>query len=258
MRILITNDDGFDAAGIKSLKKIALCMSNEDNIFIVAPTRNQSAKSRSISYKTAFDIIKKNSNEYSLEGTPTDCIIFALEHLMKKEKPDIILSGINWGYNLSEDVFYSGTVAAALEGTDRGTLSIALSQAYSSTNSNRNPYRFAESCGPKICLSLYENFSKDREKTAFNVNFPTNPQVKYPECIKIAPIGQRDTSNFGIDVFFKSKNLYTAKIDTIAKNSSSHPDDDYINCSNGYLTISPVSMRIRRDKIFEELKKVKF
>ena len=69
MRILITNDDGFDAAGIKSLKKIALCMSTEDNIFVVAPTRNQSAKSRSVSYKTAFDIIKKNSNEYSVEGT---------------------------------------------------------------------------------------------------------------------------------------------------------------------------------------------
>ncbi len=258
MRILITNDDGFDAAGIKSLKKIALCMSTEDTIFVVAPTRNQSAKSRSISYKTAFDIIKKNRNEYSVEGTPTDCIIFALEHLMKKEKPDIILSGINWGYNLSEDVFYSGTVAAALEGTDRGILSIALSQAYRSTNSNLNPFRFAESCGSQLCLSLYENFSKDRKKTAFNVNFPTNPQVKYPDCIKIAPIGQRDKSNFGIDVFFKSQNLYTAKIDTITKNSSSYPDDDYINCSNGYLTVSPVSMRTGRDKIFEELKKVKF
>ena len=258
MRILITNDDGFDAAGIKSLKKIALCMSNEDNIFVVAPTRNQSAKSRSISYKTAFDIIKKNSNEYSLEGTPTDCIIFALEHLMKKEKPDIILSGINWGYNLSEDVFYSGTVAAALEGTDRGTLSIALSQAYSSTKRKINPYLFAESCGSQLCLSLYKNFSKDRKKTAFNVNFPSNPQLKYPDCVKIAPIGQRDTSNFGIDIFFKSQNLYTAKIDTIAKNSSSHPDDDYINCSNGYLTVSPVSMRTQKDKIFEKLKKVRF
>ena len=78
MRILITNDDGFDAAGIKSLKKIALCMSAEDNIFVVAPTRNQSAKSRSVSYKTAFDIIKNETK------APTDCIIFALEHLMKE------------------------------------------------------------------------------------------------------------------------------------------------------------------------------
>ena len=258
MRILITNDDGFDADGIKSLKKIALCMSTEDNIFVVAPTRNQSAKSRSVSYKTAFNIIKKDTNEYSVEGTPTDCIIFALEHLMKKEKPDIILSGINWGYNLSEDVFYSGTVAAASEGTDRGILSIALSQAYEGTKREVNPYLFAESCGPQLCLSLYENFSNECEKTVFNVNFPTNPRVKYPDCIKITPIGQRKKSNFGIDVFSKSQNILTAKIDTVATNSSSHPDDDYINCSNGYVTVSPISVRIKREKNFEKLNKVKF
>ena len=258
MRILITNDDGFDAAGIKSLKKIALAMSTEDNVFVVAPARNQSAKSRSVSYKTAFDIIKKNSNEYSVEGTPTDCIIFALDHLMKKKKPDIILSGINWGYNLSEDVFYSGTVAAAAEGTDRGILSIALSQAYEGTARKLNPYLFAETCGSQLCLSLYENFSNASEKTVFNVNFPTIPQVKYPDCIKITPIGQREKSNFGIDISFKSQNLYTAKIDTVATNSSTHPDDDYINCSNGYVTVSPVSMRNQRENDLEKLKKVKF
>ena len=258
MRILITNDDGFDAAGIKSLKKIALAMSTEDKIFVVAPAQNQSAKSRSVSYKTAFDIIKKNNNHYSVEGTPTDCIIFALEHLMKKEKPDIILSGINWGYNLSEDVFYSGTVAAASEGAARGILSIALSQAYEGTKRKMDPFLFAESCGSQLCLSLYENFSNEREKTVFNVNFPTNPHVKYPDCIKITPIGQREKPNFGIDIFFKSQNLYRAKIDTVPTNSSSHPNDDYINCSNGYITVSPISVNIQREQNFEKLKKVKF
>ena len=258
MRILITNDDGFDAAGIKSLKKIALAMSTEDNVFVVAPARNQSAKSRAVSYKTTFDIIRKNNNEYSVEGTPTDCIIFALEHLMKNEKPDIILSGINWGYNLSEDIFYSGTVAAASEGTARGILSIALSQAYEGTKRKMNPFLFAESCGSQLCLSLYENFSNEREKTLFNVNFPINPWVKYPDCIKITPIGQREKSNFGIDIFFKSQNLYRAMIDSVATNSSSHPDDDYINCSNGYITVSPVSALIQKEKNFEKLKKVNF
>ncbi|MDC3076153.1 5'/3'-nucleotidase SurE [Paracoccaceae bacterium] len=258
MRILITNDDGFDAAGIKSLKKIALAMSTEDNVFVVAPAQNQSAKSRSVSYKTSFDIIKKNNNEYSVEGTPTDCIIFALEHLMKKKKPDIILSGINWGYNLSEDVFYSGTVAAAAEGTARGILSIALSQAYKGTARKLNPYLFAERCGSQLCLSLYENFSNAREKHVFNVNFPTIPKLEYPDCIKITPIGQREKSNFGIDISFKSQNLYTAKIDTVSTNSSTHPDDDYINCSNGYLTVSPVSMLNQRQNDLDKLKKVKF
>ena len=258
MRILITNDDGFDADGIKSLKKIALAMSTEDNIFVVAPKVNQSAKSRSISYKTTFNIVKKNSNEYAVEGTPTDCIIFALDHIMKNKRPDIILSGINWGYNLSEDVFYSGTVAAASEGADRGILSIALSQAYKGPKQELNPYLFAESCGSKLCLSLYEKFSVEREKPVFNVNFPANPLIKYPDCIKIARVGQREKSNFGIDVVSKSQNLYTAKIDTITKNRSSTSDDDFASCLNGYITISPVSMRITRQENFEELKKVKF
>ncbi len=258
MRILITNDDGFDAAGIKSLKKIALAMSTEDNIFVVAPKENQSAKSRSISYKTTFGIRKYNSNEYSVEGTPTDCIIFALDHLMKDKKPDIILSGINYGYNLSEDVFYSGTVAAALEGTDRGILSIALSQAYEGTKKKLNPFLFAESCGAKLCLSVYKNFSVMREKTTFNVNFPTNPRVKYPDCVKITSVGKREKSNFCIDVIYNSQNLYTANIDTIITNSFSNSDDDYIHCLNGSITVSPVSMRIQTKESFEKLKKVKF
>ena len=258
MRILITNDDGFNAAGIKSLKKIALAMSTEEDVFIVAPAVNQSAKSRSISYKTAFDIIKKNSNEYVIDGTPTDCVIFALDHLMKNKKPDIILSGINWGYNLSEDVFYSGTIAAALEGTGRGIMSIALSQAYKNCEQELDSYLFAESCGSKICLSLYENFSVGYEKNAFNVNFPANPRTKYPECLKITPIGQREKSNFGIDVVLKSQNLYTAKINSITTNSSSTYDDDYVNCLNGYVTVSPVSMIAQRRRDLEKLKKVKF
>ena len=258
MRILITNDDGFDAAGIKSLKKIALGMSNAENIFVVAPKANQSAKSRSVSYKTAFNIIRKNSNEYSVEGTPTDCIIFALDHIMKNKKPDIILSGINWGYNLSEDIFYSGTVAAAAEGADRGIPSIALSQAYKEHKQELNPYLFAESCGSKLCLSLYENFSVALEKTALNVNFPANPLVKYPDCIKIAMVGQRERSNFGINIVSKSQNLYTAMIDSISTNRSLTSNDDYVNCLNGYITISPVSMCIQKEKNVEELRKVKF
>ena len=142
MRILITNDDGFNADGIKSLKKIALEMSTNENIFVVAPSENQSAKSRSITYKKDFQIIKKSNNEFSVDGTPTDCIIFALEHLMKEKKPDIVLSGINWGYNLAEDAFYSGTIAAALEAADRGILSIALSQAYESKEREIKPFIF--------------------------------------------------------------------------------------------------------------------
>ena len=258
MRILITNDDGFNADGIKSLKKIALEMSTEENIFVVAPTANQSAKSRSISYKTEFRITKKSNNQYSVEGTPTDCIIFALDHLMKNKKPDLILSGINWGYNLAEDVFYSGTIAAAMEGADRGVLSMALSQAYSGAEEGLNPFLFAEKCCSKLCFSIYQNFSFSRKKMAFNVNFPANPKKRYPDCIKITSIGRRYDSNFAINLDFKSGNSYMAMIDTVDKNSSSNPEDDYTNCLNGYITVSPISMHIIKERSLKELKKVQF
>ena len=258
MRILITNDDGFDAAGIKSLKKIALTMSTEENIFVVAPSSNQSAKSRSVSYKTDFQITKKSSNEYSVDGTPTDCTIFALDYLMKNKRPNLVLSGINWGYNLAEDVFYSGTIAAAIEGANRGILSIALSQAYDGKEDKLNPYLFAESCGSKLCLSIYEKFSAISEKTAFNVNFPANPKMQYPGCLRVTPIGSRCNSNFSISVYQKSLNIYSAQIGTITKNSSSVPEDDYTTCLNGYITVSPVSMHVLKERSFEELKKVKF
>ena len=258
MRILITNDDGFDADGIKSLKKIALEMSIEENIFVVAPSANQSAKSRSISYKTEFHITKKSDNQYSVDGTPTDCIIFALDHLLKDKKPDLILSGINWGYNLAEDVFYSGTIAAAMEGADRGVLSIALSQAYLGAEEGFNPFLFAEKCSSKLCLSIYKNFSLSSKKIAFNVNFPANPEKYYPECVKITPIGRRYASNFAIKLYTKSENSYMAKIDSVNKNSSSTPEDDYTSCLAGYITVSPISMHIIEDRIFKELKKVQF
>jgi len=258
MRILITNDDGFNADGIKSLKKIALEMSAKENIFVVAPSKNQSAKSRSITYKKDFQITKKSSNEFSVDGTPSDCIIFALDHLMKNKKPDIVLSGINWGYNLAEDTFYSGTIAAALEAADRGILSIALSQAYASKEQELNPYIFAESCGARLCLSIFENFSIANKKTAFNVNFPVNPRMQYPDCIKITPVGRRHNSNFIIKLNIKSQFLYTAQIDSINKNSTSISDDDYTSCLNGYVTVSPITMSILNETDFEKLKKVNF
>ena len=258
MRILITNDDGIDADGIKSLKKIALEISSEENIFVVAPLSNQSAKGRSVTYKTDFEITKKSSNEFSVDGTPTDCMIFALDYLMKNKKPDLVLSGINWGYNLAEDVLYSGTVAAAMEGAERGIISIALSQAYNGEEKRSNPYLFAEDCGSRLCLSIFENFSNSLEKIAFNVNFPSTTKIAYPACLKVTPLQPIYKSNSTINIKPKSKSCYNAKIDSINIHSVSCIEDDYANCMNGYITVSPLSMNVYNESNFKKLKKVQF
>ena len=165
-KILITNDDGYDSIGLKILQKIAENFS--DNIYIIAPKHNQSAKSRSITINQDVNFEQISSNEWIVDGTPTDCVIFGINHVLKLNKPDLILSGINAGCNIGDEVAYSGTVAAAWEGALRGINSIALSQLGGGDNSQS--YENANKNGFQV-LDMLLNMK--RNKTMFyNVNFP--------------------------------------------------------------------------------------
>ncbi|MDC3067806.1 5'/3'-nucleotidase SurE [Paracoccaceae bacterium] len=258
MRVLLTNDDGIRASGLEALRIMALRMgSSEDQIFTIAPLKNQSAKSRSITYKRSFNIEKISKNKYSVDGTPTDCIIFALDDLMKKNKPDIILSGVNYGYNLSEDVHYSGTVAAALEGSERGIMSFALSQSYNQENIFQNNYYLAKKHGASICLSIKNYFLQSSPFNAFNINFPIITNMPFPECVKVVPVGRRLNSNFEFKRKSVTSSKFIASINT-RKNNVGSLDDDYLSCLNGFITISPLSLRVNDYEAFKKLEKVKF
>jgi 5'/3'-nucleotidase len=123
--ILVTNDDGIHAPGLKALEKALLQLGE---VTVVAPDREMSATSQSISLHTPLRIHAHDDRHYAVAGTPADAVIIALHHLMK-EKPDLVVSGINPGGNLGEDVVYSGTVAAAMEATLHGVPAIAISLA---------------------------------------------------------------------------------------------------------------------------------
>lgn len=127
-RILISNDDGIDAPGLKILEKVArgLC----DDVWVVAPDAEQSASSHSLTLRSPLRINKLSDHHYSVDGTPTDCVLLAITHILKDRPPDLVLSGVNRGGNLGEDITYSGTVAAAMEGTLLNVPSIAFSQIY--------------------------------------------------------------------------------------------------------------------------------
>ena len=124
--ILITNDDGYNAIGIKILLEIAEKLGK--NVYVISPKKNQSAKSKSITIRNNINYKKISNYNWIVDGTPTDCMIFALNHIFKSDKPDLILSGINAGSNIGDEVSYSGTVAAAWECAVRVINSIALSQ----------------------------------------------------------------------------------------------------------------------------------
>src|SRR6185437_10148523 len=115
-RILVTNDDGYQAHGLKILEKVARALS--DDVWVVAPETEQSAVSHSLTIRRPLRIRKTKEQSFAIDGTPTDCVMLAVQQILKDDKkPDLCLSGINGGGNLGEDVTYSGTIAAAMEAT---------------------------------------------------------------------------------------------------------------------------------------------
>ncbi|MGD9868099.1 MAG: 5'/3'-nucleotidase SurE [Hyphomicrobiales bacterium] len=128
MRILITNDDGIEAPGLDVLHKIASELS--DDVWVVAPETDQSGASHSLTLHEPLRLRKLKDKVYAVKGTPTDCVIMGVRFLMPESPPALVLSGVNRGQNMADDVTYSGTVAGAMEGTLLGIRSIALSLAY--------------------------------------------------------------------------------------------------------------------------------
>lgn len=165
MIILITNDDGFGSEGIKLLKEVARNFASE--IWIVAPDTDRSGAARSLDYpvKQSIGIKQHSEREFSVSGTPADCVIIALNKVMNK-KPDLILSGVNIGSNVGDDICYSGTIGAVMEGAARSIPSIALSQVYHDKIDWHNTKVFA----PKVIAKLVKvGWPKN---IVMSVNFP--------------------------------------------------------------------------------------
>ena len=168
MRILITNDDGIHAPGLEVLERIGAALS--DDVWVVAPEVDQSGLSHSLSLNDPLRLREIDSQKFALRGTPSDCVIMAVRRLLDT-KPDLILSGVNSGQNVADDVTYSGTIAAAIEGTLLGVPSIALSQAYTFEGGKRDlPWETAEAHAPGIIRKLVEFGFPDA--VLYNINFP--------------------------------------------------------------------------------------
>jgi 5'-nucleotidase len=127
-RVLISNDDGIHAPGLQLLESVMHRMARE--VWVVAPETEQSAASHSLTMRRPLYVREIRERRYIVDGTPTDCVLLAVHKVMKDSPPDLILSGINRGANMGEDATYSGTVAAAMEGTLLGFRSVALSLHY--------------------------------------------------------------------------------------------------------------------------------
>jgi 5'-nucleotidase len=200
MRILITNDDGIHAEGLNVLERIARTIT--DDIVIVAPETDQSGVAHSLSLNDPLRLRHVGPHRYAVKGTPTDCVIMGVRRIMRDNPPDLVLSGVNIGHNLAEDVTYSGTIAAAMEGTLLGIRSFALSQGYPPGQREKAPFDCAAAHAPKILARLI-----DQPLDAgilVNINFPSCA----PEAVRGTSItvqGRRDATYLELDERFDGR-----------------------------------------------------
>jgi 5'-nucleotidase len=179
MKILLSNDDGVHATGIRTL---AAALSEFADVIIVAPDRNRSGASNSLTLEQALRVEQIEANVYSVQGTPTDCVHFGLNELLKNQLPDLVLSGINHGANLGDDVLYSGTVAAAMEGHFLGIQSMAFSLV---------GHRHFDSAARLACELVKRHCSYPMsERRLLNINVPDVPYEQLRETI-VTRLGAR-------------------------------------------------------------------
>ena len=191
MRILITNDDGIDAPGLVSMERIAGLLS--DDVWVVAPELEQSGASRAMTFTEPVRVRRLGERRFAVSGTPTDCIVLATTDLLGVAKPDLVLSGVNRGANMGEDISMSGTVAGALEGMVLGIPSIALSQqADYSTAEPTARFETAEAHAPGIIRRLLELGWP--QGVVINLNFPDRAPEDVTQ-VEVTRQGFRDIHN---------------------------------------------------------------
>ncbi|MBA4789344.1 MAG: 5'/3'-nucleotidase SurE [Pseudomonadota bacterium] len=235
MRILVTNDDGIHAPGLDACMRIAQALS--DDVWVVAPEFDQSGVAHSLSLSDPLRLRAVAERRFAVKGTPTDCVIMAVRHLLADQPPDLILSGVNRGQNIAEDVSYSGTVAGAIEGTILGIPSIALSQAFGPATRDNPSYETAEAHGPAIVRTLLAEGIP--AGIVMNVNFPDRPPGEVAG-IAVTAQGKRDQKLMRIDERRDGRNNPYFWIAFERRVHSTAPGSDLRALDEGRISVTPL------------------
>jgi len=234
MNILLSNDDGFIAPGINALRD---SLSQSANVLTIAPDRDRSGSSNSLTLEMPLRITERGEQFYSVNGTPTDCVHLALTGLYDEE-PDIVISGINAGANMGDDVIYSGTVAAAMEGRNLGLPALAVSMA------SFQPQYFKS--GVKAVTALLQqlpNFSADalNENTLASILNVNVPDIPYDQIkgFKVTRLGKRhkakpvirSTDPRGDEIFW---------VGPVGEEQDEGEGTDFHAVKNNYISVTPI------------------
>jgi 5'/3'-nucleotidase len=248
MRILCTNDDGIHAPGLKVVEEIARALS--DDVWIVAPELDQSGVSHSLSLNDPLRLREIGPRHFAVRGTPTDCVIMGARHILVPKMPDLVLSGVNRGRNVAEDVVYSGTIAGAMEGTILGLPSFALSQEFSVETRDRPLWDTALKFGPSIIRKVIE--AGIPKNIVINVNFPScaPDEVK---GIRVTRQGKRNLGFLKVDQRRDGRNnpYFWIGFERAATLEAPAEGTDLAALASRYVSVTPLRLD-RTDEAFSE------
>jgi 5'-nucleotidase len=251
MRILVTNDDGITAPGLALAEKIAAGIAGPDGeVWVVAPDFERSGVSHAISYTSPMRMTQLDERRYTVDGYPADCVLVGLHVILKDKPPDLILSGVNRGHNVAEDVVYSGTAGAAMEGGLSGIRSIALSQFYSAgPGGPRDIWDPARAWGLKAVKAVLEMPFTNR--SFYSVNFPAVD----PEAIRgitVCPQGIRSDATFEVVPYKAPNGRDFLFLRHKTANSSAPEGTDARLGSEGWVTVTPLRPQLTADDLMDE------
>jgi 5'-nucleotidase len=246
-RILVTNDDGINAPGLKVLEVVARSLSKD--VWVVAPEVEQSGAAHSLTLRRPLQVRRIKPRRFAVDGTPTDCVLLAVNHLIPKRRPDLVLSGVNRGANLGEDVTYSGTIAAAMEATLLEIPAIALSQLREGTNIR---WHTAEKHAAKVIRKL--TAVEWPRGVLMNVNFPNVPAVDVAG-IRLVRQGRRPA---GIEIVAIKDPVGRPYlwIGDFLSDDSVDRDTDLAATRSGAISITPLHLDLTHGAMLGRLKKV--
>jgi 5'-nucleotidase len=240
VRILVSNDDGLHAPGLEALVKAF----PDDEVWVVAPDREQSASSHSISLHRPLRVVEVGPRRFSVDGTPTDAVYMGLNLVLKDRRPDLVLSGVNHGPNLGTDVLYSGTVAAAMEGALLGCSAIAVSLA------SPAPHAFEHAAAFAAALARRLRSNPPAAPVLLNVNVPPGPVKGY----RFVRLGRRTYGNEVVE----NRDPRGRKYYWIGGEGAVNEDIPHSDCNcvfqDGLASVTPIHLDWTHDALLAEMR----
>ncbi len=249
-RVLLVNDDGIDSAGLALLERTVRRFT--DDLWTVAPRDNQSARGRAFTLRRPIGCRRLAERRYAVEGTPVDCVLIALNGLIPGRRPELVLSGVNQGTNLGEDIAASGTVGACLEAAEQGVPGIAFSQVGAYPDPDGTAWTCAERNLPGLLPKLVATL--DHHEMVLNVNFPRLGAGGELAGTCVVPAGHRKGPVMVENHKDDGNGRATFFYDQLRADDPVSPDCDIDRAHAGHITITPLKINLTHDAQLRDLR----